>query len=131
LRLPGTLRTTRWEPRRVLAGGKEIFRSGTLKGGDAAQEVDVEVWAKRMEDGSVAAGLFNRDEVSQTVTANWTDLALEGTWLRQRSHGTRRVILPPGYGVLAPQNPRIAGKSAIQNQFPRQTYQQRCHSRAE
>ncbi len=38
----------------------------------------VEVWAKKMEDGSVAAGLFNRDETPKTVTARWSDLGLRG-----------------------------------------------------
>ena len=31
-----------------------------------------------MEDGSTAAGLFNRDEVEKTVTAKWSDLNLKG-----------------------------------------------------
>jgi len=38
----------------------------------------LEVWAKKMEDGSVAAGLFNRDETPKTVTARWSDLGLRG-----------------------------------------------------
>jgi alpha-galactosidase len=37
-----------------------------------------EVWAKKMEDGSLAVGLFNRDEVPQTVTAKWSDLGISG-----------------------------------------------------
>jgi alpha-galactosidase len=43
-----------------------------------AQNGSLEVWAKKMEDGSVAAGLFNRGETAGTVTANWTDLNLSG-----------------------------------------------------
>ncbi len=31
-----------------------------------------------MEDGSLAVGLFNRDEVPQTVTAKWSDLGISG-----------------------------------------------------
>jgi len=52
-----------------------------------------EVWAKRMEDGSTAVGLFNRDEVPQTVTAKWSDLPVTGKrrvrdlW-RQKDLGT-------------------------------------------
>ena len=38
----------------------------------------VEVWAKDLEDGSKAVGLFNRGETETNVIANWTDLKLEG-----------------------------------------------------
>jgi alpha-galactosidase len=37
-----------------------------------------EVWCKDMEDGSLAVGLFNRDEIPQTVTADWSDLGVSG-----------------------------------------------------
>jgi alpha-galactosidase len=43
-----------------------------------AQKDRLEVWAKKMEDGSLAAGLFNRDETPKVVTANWADLGLSG-----------------------------------------------------
>jgi alpha-galactosidase len=39
---------------------------------------DMEVWAKDMEDGSKAVGLFNRGRESARVTANWSDLGLTG-----------------------------------------------------
>jgi alpha-galactosidase len=39
----------------------------------------VEVWARRMEDGTIAAGLFNRGPEAATVTATWADLGLTGT----------------------------------------------------
>jgi len=39
---------------------------------------DLEVWAKDMEDGSKAVGLFNRGEDATTVTAKWSDLGLKG-----------------------------------------------------
>jgi alpha-galactosidase len=39
---------------------------------------DAEVWAKDMEDGTKAVGLFNRWELPQTVTVNWSDLNLSG-----------------------------------------------------
>jgi alpha-galactosidase len=57
------------------------------------QEGSLEVWAKPMEDGSIAAGLFNRDEMPKTVTAKWSDLGLDGKrrvrdlW-RQKDLGT-------------------------------------------
>ncbi len=37
-----------------------------------------EVWAKQMEDGSLAVGLFNRGETAATVTAEWSALGLSG-----------------------------------------------------
>jgi alpha-galactosidase len=47
--------------------GRRIFKQG-----------DLEVWAKDMEDGSKAVGLFNRGEDESTVTARWADLGLRG-----------------------------------------------------
>ena len=38
----------------------------------------LEVWAKDLEDGSKAVGLFNRGSGEETVTANWADLGLSG-----------------------------------------------------
>ncbi|HPC96998.1 MAG TPA: NPCBM/NEW2 domain-containing protein [Sedimentisphaerales bacterium] len=46
--------------------------------GRVAQEGPLEVWAKPMEDGSTAVGLFNRDETPKTVVARWSDLKLSG-----------------------------------------------------
>ena len=43
-----------------------------------SQADNLEVWAKEMEDGSLAVGLFNRGEVENKVTANWSDLGLSG-----------------------------------------------------
>jgi alpha-galactosidase len=37
---------------------------------------DTEVWAKDMEDGAKAVGLFNRGEIAEKVTAKWSDLGL-------------------------------------------------------
>lgn len=42
---------------------------------------NLEVWAKDMEDGSKAVGLFNRGESASRVAARWSDLGLSG---RQR-----------------------------------------------
>jgi alpha-galactosidase len=39
---------------------------------------DAEVWAKEMEDGSRAVGLFNRGEIEGAVAVAWGDLGLEG-----------------------------------------------------
>ena len=38
----------------------------------------LEVWAKDLEDGSKAIGLFNRGADEQTVTVNWSDLGING-----------------------------------------------------
>lgn len=37
-----------------------------------------EVWAKSMSDGSIAAGLFNRNRKKADVTVKWSDLELTG-----------------------------------------------------
>ncbi len=44
--------------------------------GRVAKEGDLEVWAKDMEDGSKAVGLFNRGNTNAPVTARWKDLGL-------------------------------------------------------
>jgi alpha-galactosidase len=57
---------------------KPVYRSG-----------DLQVWAKDMEDGSKAVGLFNLGEGETEVTARWSDLGLQGkqivrdTWRQQ------------------------------------------------
>ena len=43
-----------------------------------ARDENVEVWAKAMEDGSQAVGLFNRGEFEGPITVNWKDLGLAG-----------------------------------------------------
>lgn len=43
-----------------------------------AREGATEVWAKPMEDGSLAVGLFNRGPLPARVTARWSDLKLTG-----------------------------------------------------
>ena len=43
-----------------------------------AKTGDREVWAKTMEDGSKAVGLFNRGEIEQEVLVKWSDLGLSG-----------------------------------------------------
>jgi alpha-galactosidase len=39
---------------------------------------DMEVWIRHLEDGSIAAGLFNRDEKAARITALWKDLGISG-----------------------------------------------------
>jgi alpha-galactosidase len=66
-----------------------------------------EVWARPLEDGSLAVGLFNRNEMEATVTAKWSDLGVHGKqrvrdlW-RQKDLGTlegRFSATLPGQGV--------------------------------
>jgi alpha-galactosidase len=45
-----------------------------------SRDKDCEVWAKDMEDGSKAVGLFNRSKSVTTVTARWEDLGIKGKW---------------------------------------------------
>ncbi len=47
--------------------GRRVFKEG-----------DLEVWAKDMEDGSKAVGLFNRGENDARVTVKWQDLGIRG-----------------------------------------------------
>lgn len=53
---------------------------------------DAEVWAKHLEDGSLAVGLFNRGETERPVTFRFRDLGLTGSFAardlwRQRDLG--------------------------------------------
>lgn len=41
-------------------------------------EKELEVWKKPLEDGSAAAGLFNRGGIEQTVTVKWQDISFAG-----------------------------------------------------
>jgi alpha-galactosidase len=68
----------------------------------------VEVWARPLEDGTIAAGLFNRGPDAATVTATWADLGLSGPqpvrdlWL-QKDLGRvndRLSATVPRHGVL-------------------------------
>jgi len=41
----------------------------------------LEVWAKEMEDGSHAVGLFNRGTEAAQVNVKWSDLGIKGRHL--------------------------------------------------
>lgn len=43
-----------------------------------SKDENVEVWAKDMQDGSKAVGLFNRGEFANTVTVRWEELGITG-----------------------------------------------------
>ncbi len=61
--------------------------------GRVAKDGQLEVWAKDLEDGGKAVGLFNRGDAETNVTAKWSDLGLAGKqtvrdlW-RQKDLGT-------------------------------------------
>jgi alpha-galactosidase len=52
-----------------------LGKQATQLGGQGDQKV----YAKQMEDGSLAVGLFNTGPAKATVTANWSDLKLAGS----------------------------------------------------
>ncbi len=43
-----------------------------------SKQGDTEVWAKEMEDGSKAIGLFNRGDKEMEITASWPSLGING-----------------------------------------------------
>ncbi len=46
--------------------------------GRVVKDQNLEIWAKDMEDGSKAVGLFNRNNTETNVVAKWSDLGLAG-----------------------------------------------------
>ncbi|MCX6997009.1 MAG: NPCBM/NEW2 domain-containing protein [Kiritimatiellaeota bacterium] len=83
--------------------------------GRVAKEGDLEVWAKDMEDGSKAVGLFNRGRRPAEVTARWKDLGITGPqkvrdlWRQQNLTVAKDEYRAevPGHGCLLL---RIGGK---------------------
>ncbi len=78
------------------------------QGTRVAQSGDTEVWAKPLQDGSYAVGLFNRSEKEQTVSVAWTDIRLGGPQLvrdlwahkdiGKLEHGFSPIV--PAHGVV-------------------------------
>jgi len=44
----------------------------------AAKDGDVEIWARELEDGSKAVGLFNRGEGLAAITVSWPEIGVTG-----------------------------------------------------
>ena len=72
----------------------EVDQDPLGKGGlRVAKDGDLEAWAKEMEDGTKAVGLFNRGEFQTPVIVKWSDLGINGRqtvrdlW-RQKDLGT-------------------------------------------
>jgi alpha-galactosidase len=62
-----------------------------------SKEGDLEVWAKDMEDGSKAVGLFNRGPWKSEIKVHWSDLGISGKHLvrdlwRQKDLGTFKDV---------------------------------------
>jgi len=49
------------------------------QGRRVAQEGPLEVWAKKLADGSVAVGLFNRGESANPVTVSFKDIGVQAS----------------------------------------------------
>jgi len=47
-------------------------------GAPISKNGSLEVWAKPMEDGSTAVGLFNRGDADGDVVVKWSDLSIHG-----------------------------------------------------
>jgi alpha-galactosidase len=56
---------------------------------------ELEIWAKPMQDGSKAIGLFNRSELAAQITVSWSQLGLAG------SHGVRDLWRQKDLGNFA------------------------------
>jgi alpha-galactosidase len=73
-----------------------------------AHEGETGVLAKPLADGSMAAGLFNTSDSTQTITLKWQDLGVNGKYVvrdcwRQKDLGSYRDVFSavvPKHGVL-------------------------------
>lgn len=72
-------------------------------------EGDLEVWARPLADGTVAAGLFNRGFITTSIRADWPALGISGTqpvrdlWLRKdlgEYSGSFSTEVPPHGAVM-------------------------------
>ena len=43
-----------------------------------ARNGELEVWSRPLTDGSLAVGLFNRDEMDMPVSVKWSELGIKG-----------------------------------------------------
>ncbi len=46
--------------------------------GRVAQREETQIWARPLEDGTIAVGLFNLGEDEQPVTVSWSEMGLKG-----------------------------------------------------
>jgi len=85
-----------------------------------SQDGRLEIWARPLWDGTLAVGLFNRGQTAIKVTANWSDLGLQGRepvrdlW-QQRDLGT----FAGAFSATVPQHGAVLvkiGKSRVRRQ---------------
>jgi alpha-galactosidase len=66
-----------------LLGNREVMAVNQDVLGKAARRIRgdgrVDVWARPLEDGTIAVGLFNRNPVAAAITATWKELGLSGS----------------------------------------------------
>ena len=78
-----------------------------------SRQDESEVWARPLADGSVAVGLFNRDEMDMRVSVQWSELGLTGRqqvrdlW-RQRDLG----VFDGGFSSVVPRHGTLLVKVA-------------------
>lgn len=73
-----------------------------------SQSDDGEVWSKKLADGSLAVGLFNRSDFDSEVSADWAKLGLTGRYAvrdlwQRRDLGQfegKYTVTVPGHGVV-------------------------------
>ncbi len=90
---------------------------------------ELEVWARDMEDGTKAVGLFNRGEEATTVTAKWTDLGLKGNQIvrdlwRQKDLGTyssqfKATVARHGVALIRLRPARVSGAHGLVLRAPK------------
>jgi alpha-galactosidase len=73
----------------------------------AQKNGDVEIWTKRLSDGAVAVGVFNRSSSERTVPVVWGEIGLSGVikvrdlWAHSDGEGAaKRDVVVPGHGVV-------------------------------
>ena len=63
------------------SGDKVSIERPADRPGKPGEQLRLQVWAKELDDGSRAVGLFNLGDAEQTVTARFSDLKLIGKQL--------------------------------------------------
>jgi alpha-galactosidase len=66
---------------RIAQSGPEIAISQPKRPDRVNRQLQRQVWARPLEDGSWAVGLFNLGDESTRVSAKWSDLGLQGSYV--------------------------------------------------
>jgi alpha-galactosidase len=106
--LGNDVRTMTGETLKLLANPEVIAvdQDGAgVQGLPAKKDGKVEIWTKKLADGTVAVGLFNRDTAEHTVNVAWADLGLKQVthlrdlWARADVPATQQIFTVPAHGV--------------------------------